>query len=166
MQRLWMLDHQLNPIVMPMLRLPLRCFALLGAVVLCACPPAQPGIAPGAQEPAVSDVADARPRVTAESRAQAKLWLRQAYPDLLRSAGIWGESSATFVVLPDGTVDRATIRVRNATHQDFRPATAQVVSQLRFVPAERGGQAVAFPGRVAIAWQLPDPDITYRFGRR
>ena len=149
-------------------RLPFRALALLGAIVfLCACPPSRPGMAPGAQAgPAVSDVADAVPRVTPESRAQAKLWLQQAYPDLLRSAGIWGESSATFVVLPDGTVDRASIRVRNATHQDFRAATTQVVSRLRFVPAERAGQAVAFPGRVAISWQLPEPDITYRFGRR
>ncbi len=154
-----------TPISMTMPRL--RYLALLGAAVLCACPPPRTGIVPGAQSgPAVSNVADAVPRVTAESRAQAKLWLQQAYPDLLRSAGIWGESSATFVVLADGTVDPATIRVRGATHQDFRAATAQVVSRLRFVPAERGGAAVAFPGRVSIAWQLPEPDITYRFRRR
>jgi TonB family protein len=145
----------------------LRSLALLGTLALCACPPSQPGLAPGAQAgPAVSNVADAVPRVTAESRAQTKLWLRQAYPDLLRSAGIWGESSATFVVLADGTVDPASIRVRSATHQDFRAATAQVVSRLRFVPAERNGAAVAFPGRAAIAWQLPEPDITFRFRRR
>ena len=145
-----------------MLRLPLRLVALLGTLVLCACPPSQPGLAPGARTGAV---ANAAPRITPESRAQAKLWLAQAYPDLLRSAGVWGESSATFLILPDGTVDRASIRVRDVTHQDFRAATAQVVSRLRFVPAERGGRAVPFSARASIAWQLPDSDIAFRFGR-
>jgi TonB family protein len=158
--------HPPNPIVTPMLRRRLRTLALLGTIALCACPGSPPGVAPGARTgPAVSDVADAVPRVTPNARAQAKLWLQQVYPDLLRSAGIWGESSATFVVLADGTVDSASIRVRNATHQDFRPATTAVVSRLRFVPAERGGLSVAFPGRVSIAWQLPEPDLTFHFGR-
>jgi hypothetical protein len=49
------------------------------------------------------------------------------------------------MVAADGTIDPASIQLRNASHPPFQQSTWQIVRELRFTPAVRGGRPEAAP---------------------
>lgn len=113
------------------------------------------------QDPQPAGVQDAGERPRLASRGDALTEMREAFPRLLRDAGVSGETVATFLVLPDGSVSRGSIRVERVTAEDFRAPTRQVVARLRFVPSERGQRAVV---RATLRWTHPQPDIIVASG--
>lgn len=64
------------------------------------------------------------------------------YPAELKSAGIDGEVQAQFVVTADGKVEPGTFKVLKATNDLFRAAVRSALPEMRFNPAEMGGQKV------------------------
>jgi outer membrane biosynthesis protein TonB len=134
----------------------LRLAAVLCLGVLAAC-----GSSRYSQEPEIPAVLDPNVRPRLANRGDAVSEMREAYPRQLRDAGVSGETLATFTVLADGTVSRASIRVGRASTDDFREPTRHVVSRLRFVSSERGRQSTV---RATLRWMLPQPDIFVGFG--
>lgn len=71
------------------------------------------------------------------------------YPQLLRDAGVEGETLLRFVVDTLGRVEPGTVRVVQATHPAFALAVQAVLPQMRFAPARIGEkrvrQLVEFP---------------------
>lgn len=76
---------------------------------------------------------DTQPRLL-NGRDMPRLVAR-AYPPELRRQRLAGSAEINMKVLPDGTVDSASISVRAASDTAFGPAAVQVVRQLRFRPA-------------------------------
>ncbi len=76
------------------------------------------------------------------NRAHVARQLERHYPPLLRDAGISGEVVLRFRILTDGTVDSATVRVMQSTHEGFAEPAATVARQARFRPARLGGVPV------------------------
>jgi TonB family protein len=66
-----------------------------------------------------------------------------AYPQALRQRRLAGAAEVHMKILPDGTVDSATIMVISATEASFGPAAVAVAQQLRFRPATIEGIPVA-----------------------
>lgn len=71
------------------------------------------------------------------------------YPQLLRDAGVEGETLLRFVVDTLGRVEPGTVQVVQATHPAFALAVQAVLPQMRFAPARIGEkrvrQLVEFP---------------------
>lgn len=71
------------------------------------------------------------------------------YPQLLRDAGVEGETLLRFVVDTLGRVEQGTVQVVQATHPAFALAVQAVLPQMRFAPARIGEkrvrQLVEFP---------------------
>jgi TonB family protein len=64
------------------------------------------------------------------------------YPRLLRDAGVSGTATLRMRVLPDGRVDRGSVRVENTTHDAFSRAAVAVAAMMRFTPARLNGEPV------------------------
>lgn len=60
------------------------------------------------------------------------------YPALLLSRGIEGSAVMRFVIDSTGRVDMSTVRVMNATHQEFARAVRDAMPRMKFRPAKRG----------------------------
>lgn len=153
----------LHPSTIQIPAIQVRSFFLRSAALLClgatvACAPANSQLSGEAPPPGVQDAGD-RPRLA--NRGAAVLGMREAYPPLLRDAGVSGETTATFLVLPDGSVSRGSIRVERVSAEDFRAPTRQVVARLRFAPSERGQRAAV---RATLRWMLPQPDVIVASG--
>jgi protein TonB len=71
------------------------------------------------------------------------------YPQLLRDAGVEGETLVRFVVDTLGRVEQGTVHVVQTTHPAFALAVQAVLPQMRFAPARVGErkvrQLVEFP---------------------
>lgn len=65
-----------------------------------------------------------------------------AYPKNLLDRNIEGSATLRFVIDSTGLVDLATIRVMDATHQEFARAVRDAMPRMRFRPAMRGSSAV------------------------
>lgn len=65
-----------------------------------------------------------------------------AYPKELLERNIEGSATLRFVIDSTGLVDLSTIRVMDATHQEFARAVREAMPRMRFRPAMRGSQAV------------------------
>lgn len=61
--------------------------------------------------------------------------LAREYPQVLRNAGMQGDVNLRFRVLADGTVDRPTVTVMDATNIEFAEAARRVALTMRFKPA-------------------------------
>jgi protein TonB len=79
---------------------------------------------------------------------------RELYPSLLRDAGVEGSALVRMTVNADGSVDLASITVRDASHEAFGSAAPDVARRMRFTPAQRGGQAVPAIVEVPILFKL------------
>ncbi len=80
------------------------------------------------------------------------------YPDMLRQAGIEGDVRAQFVVDTLGRVEPGSVRVLEATHDQFAAAVRTALSsRARFTPAEAGGHRVR---------QLVEQTFTFRLDGR
>ena len=117
------------------------------------------GVPLGAQQSAstVFELAqvEVAPRpLNAEEMAAA---LYSAYPPHLREAGINGSVVVSMVIGPDG--QPRELQVISATDTAFAAPTVTVVSQLRFSPAQVGGQAVPVRLVAPIGWEAgPAPE--------
>jgi len=76
------------------------------------------------------------------------------YPDMLRQAGVEGDVRAQFVVDTLGRVEPGSLRLLEATHDQFAAAVRTALSaRARFKPAEAGGHKVR---------QLVEQTFTFR----
>ena len=81
--------------------------------------------------------------------------IQRSYPGHLRSNGTWGSAVVSFVVLPDGRVDRSTVTVGEVSHEAFRSAAAAAIAAARFTPARVAGQPVRAQVSMPITWRPP-----------
>jgi hypothetical protein len=65
------------------------------------------------------------------------------YPQSMRRSKASGEATVSLVVLPTGEPFIKSLRLVRASHPEFGVALMQSATLLRFVPARRGGTAVA-----------------------
>jgi protein TonB len=79
------------------------------------------------------------------------------YPDMLRQAGVEGDVHAQFVVDTLGRVEPGSVRVLDATHDQFAAAVRTALARARFKPAEAGGHRVR---------QLAEQTFTFRLGAK
>lgn len=79
------------------------------------------------------------------------------YPSMLQAAGVEGDVRAQFVVDTLGRVERGSVRVLDATHDQFALAVRDALDRARFKPAEAGGRKVR---------QLAEQTFTFRLGTR
>jgi eukaryotic-like serine/threonine-protein kinase len=126
--------------------------------------PATPAPAPETARPAAADpnrVYSADELTTRPSLANGSAFrsaVNRTYPPTLRGSNTWGSAVVTFVVLPDGRVDRSSISVAEASQAAFRSAAAAAISNARFNPARVGGQAVRTTVSMPITWQPSGQD--------
>ncbi|MBA3645022.1 MAG: TonB family protein [Gemmatimonadaceae bacterium] len=64
------------------------------------------------------------------------------YPEVLKSAGVEGKVMAQFVVLETGRADMDTFKILSSDNDLFSSAVKNVLSSMRFLPAEIGGKKV------------------------
>ena len=64
------------------------------------------------------------------------------YPDALRSVSVTGEVMVQYIVDTRGRVERGSIRILSSTHKLFADAVRAALMEMRFRPAEAGGQPV------------------------
>lgn len=81
--------------------------------------------------------------------------LYSAYPPHLREAGINGSVVVSMIIGPDG--QPREVQVVSATDTAFAAPTVAVAAQLRFSPAQVGGQAVAVRLVAPIGWEAGPP---------
>jgi TonB family protein len=79
--------------------------------------------------------------------------LREAYPPLLRDAGVTGMAVVQFVVDEKGRVGEP--RVVRASHEQFGPAAVRALEQARFAPATLSGVPVRKRVTQPVSFTLP-----------
>lgn len=94
---------------------------------------------------------DARPEI--RNRGQLPGILSRYYPRMLADAGIEGQTVLQFVILPDGKVDPASIKVINSSHEQFADASVKAVEKFRFSPGKYKGQPVRVMIQIPITWK-------------
>jgi TonB family protein len=98
-----------------------------------------------------ADELDTRPSLANGSAFRSAV--NRTYPPTLRGSNTWGSAVVSFVVLPDGRVDRSSITVGEASQAAFRNAAAAAITNARFNPARVGGQPVRTTVSMPITWQ-------------
>jgi TonB family protein len=98
-----------------------------------------------------ADELDTRPSLANGSAFRSAV--NRTYPPTLRGSNTWGSAVVTFVVLPDGRVDRSSVTVAEASQAAFRNAAASAIANARFNPARVGGQPVRTTVSMPITWQ-------------
>lgn len=91
------------------------------------------------------------------NRAEIAERIERNYPPLLRDAGVTGNATVRMRVLEDGSVDRGSIMVESATHDDFGVAASRVATLLRFRPAEVDGKRVKVWVMLPVQFQIVSP---------
>lgn len=84
---------------------------------------------------------------------QVRGYMERNYPRTLQDAGIGGSVTLEFIVEANGTVNPASVRVLDASHQQFERVSAEVVERFRFRPGLYGDQEVRVLVRMPITWQ-------------
>jgi TonB family protein len=80
--------------------------------------------------------------------------LERNYPPLLRDAGVTGRVHVRFRILENGTVDRSSMTITQASHPAFVQPTLTSVEQLRFAPARLNGRPVKVWAELPVQWQV------------
>lgn len=75
--------------------------------------------------------------------AEVARMMQRAYPPLMRDAGVEGQATVRFRVLPDGRVDAGSLSIEQATHDAFGLAAMRVASRMRFRPGRLDGEPVS-----------------------
>ncbi|MBB4637153.1 TonB family protein [Longimicrobium terrae] len=125
------------------------------AVSATAAPAAAPPPAPAPARVDASRVYSASEvdqRPTLRNRADLQRAILRSYPSALENSGIAGAAVVQFVVMPDGRVDRGSIRVVEVSHTAFRLAASAAIAAARFEPARVDGQAVKSEVSVPLTW--------------
>jgi TonB family protein len=97
------------------------------------------------------DELDTRPSLSNGSAFRSAV--QRTYPGTLRGSGQWGRAVVSFVVLPDGRVDRSSVTVVEASQPAFRGAATAAIANARFNPARVDGQPVRAQVSMPITWQ-------------
>jgi serine/threonine-protein kinase len=97
-----------------------------------------------------ADELDTRPSLA--NRAAFQNAVQRTYPGTLRGSSTWGSAVVSFVVLPDGRVDRSSVTVEQASQPAFRAAATAAIGNARFNPARIGGQPVRTTVSMPITW--------------
>jgi protein TonB len=87
--------------------------------------------------------------------SQVQSMMSRLYPRNLQDAGIGGQVTLEFVIEADGTVDRNSVKVIQASHEQFRAVSSQVVERFRFRPGRYQDKDVRVLVRMPIIWQPP-----------
>ncbi len=87
--------------------------------------------------------------------------IRPIYPDSLFMARLPGEIEVEFVVLSTGRMRQDTFGVISTTHASLVEAVRRAVSSHPFIPAKRGGKAVAQLVHLPFSFQ-PDAELAAR----
>lgn len=98
-----------------------------------------------------ADELDTRPSLANGSAFRSAV--NRTYPATLRGSSTWGSAVVSFVVLPDGRVDRSSVTVVEASQPAFRGAAAAAIANARFNPARVAGQPVRTTVSMPITWQ-------------
>jgi protein TonB len=93
-------------------------------------------------------------RPALRNAAEMQRVLQRLYPDLLRDAGIAGQTQLRFVVDEEGRVEPGSVVVVSATHQGFEAVSLRAAEKFRFRPAKIGGRAVRVVINMPITWKL------------
>lgn len=93
-------------------------------------------------------------RPALRNAAEMQRVLQRLYPELLRDAGIAGQTQLQFVVDAEGRVEPGSVVVVSATHPGFESASLQAAEKFRFRAAKIGGRAVRVVINMPITWQL------------
>lgn len=110
--------------------------------------------APAVRGGAPVDVAVVEERPKLVNAAEMQRVLRRLYPDLLRDAGVTGETVLKFVISAEGRVEPGSIEVLSTTHQGFAEASTQVAERFKFRPAKIEGRKVRVAISMPIQWRL------------
>lgn len=81
--------------------------------------------------------------------------MQRLYPRMLQDANIGGRVVLEFVIEADGTVDRSSIKVVEATHAQFTEVSTHVVERFQFRPGVYNNRNVRVLVRMPITWQPP-----------
>lgn len=81
--------------------------------------------------------------------------MERSYPRLLLNAGIGGTVTLQFVIENDGTIEEETVRIIDATHEEFRAAAVQAIQAFRFTPGRYRGENVRVLIQMPLTWQVP-----------
>lgn len=93
-------------------------------------------------------------RPALRNAAEMQRVLQRLYPDLLRDAGIAGQTQLQFVVNEEGRVEPGSVTVVSASHPGFEAASLQAAEKFRFRPAKIGGRAVRVVINMPITWKM------------
>jgi protein TonB len=106
----------------------------------------------GGDEPYQPSAVEERPAL--RNAAEMQRVLQRLYPELLRDAGMAGQTQLQFVVDTEGRVEPGSVTVVSATHPAFEAASLRAAEMFRFRPAKIGGRAVRVVINMPITWQL------------
>ncbi len=88
------------------------------------------------------------------NRSEVARVLSRRYPDKLRESGIEGRVVVQFVVDRNGRVENGTVKIINASHDEFVEPTRAALREFRFRPAKRQGQTVRQVVQIPVTWVL------------
>jgi TonB family protein len=74
---------------------------------------------------------------------------------MLLNAGIGGTVTLQFVIEADGTIQEQTVKIIDATHDEFRNAAVQAIQAFRFTPGRYRGENVRVLIQMPLTWQVP-----------
>ncbi|HEU0080104.1 MAG TPA: TonB family protein [Longimicrobiaceae bacterium] len=98
------------------------------------------------------DVVEERPAL--RNTAEMQQVLQRMYPELLRDAGIAGQTQLRFVVDAEGRVEPGSVTVVSATHPGVEAPSLRAAERFRFRPAKIGGRGVRVVISMPITWKL------------
>ena len=102
----------------------------------------------------VHTVSSVEERPALRNGAEMQRVLQRLYPELLRDAGVAGETQLQFVVDTEGNVEPGSVTVLSSSHAAFEEASLKAAERFRFRPAKIGGRAVRVVINMPITWKL------------
>jgi protein TonB len=111
---------------------------------------------PGSGSPNVSDGSPMPERLVDKPILAIPGTTTPRYPSMLQSAGVEGDVRAQFVVDTLGRVERGSVRILEASNDQFAAAVRDALTRARFKAAEAGGRKVR---------QLAEQVFTFRITR-
>jgi TonB family protein len=98
------------------------------------------------------DVLEAAPRLT--NQRQVATIMGRLYPRMLLNGRIEGTVLMQFVIEADGSVDRESLKVISATHEQFVSATTEALERFQFQPGRYRGRNVRVLIELPIQWRI------------
>jgi protein TonB len=102
----------------------------------------------------VHTVASVEERPALRNGAEMQRVLQRLYPELLRDAGVSGETQLQFVVDTEGNVEPGSVTVLASSHPAFEAASLRAAEKFRFRPARIGDRPVRVVINMPITWKL------------